>query len=372
MSLLETIDSVYAASLDRFLWPEAVDRASVLFGANTGLLLTHSPEAEGWRIIASSGLPETFVSSYNSRWGRMDPFLGRDASALGDGVTVRSVNTEDHHASPFGMYFCEPAGFRVGLLAGTAERGGLSMIFWRSSTQAFGVADKQQLGRLWPHIVRASTIQSGSWQGSQMPSPGWAVSLLDLWHVGVVGFSAGGKQVYSNRAARQLASCRDGLSFAIDGPVASSVADTRSLRELVRQLADGTRPGPEWLRLSRPSGALSYEVTLCRSIAQNRDDPRVTMFVAAPDETVVCDPVVLRRLHSLTELEAGVAVSVAKAMPIPAIAAELDLSIQTARWYVQHVREKMEAASQGHLVRMMLRGLAAIEWPPIPLEPKSR
>jgi hypothetical protein len=89
--------------------------------------------------------------------------------------------------------------------------------------------------------------------------------------------------------------------------------------------------------VARPFGALSYEVTLCRSLLQNRGDPAVTMFVAAPDEAIVCDPVVLRLLHGLTELEAGVAICVAKAMPIPAIAAELDLSLQTARWYVQGV-----------------------------------
>jgi DNA-binding CsgD family transcriptional regulator len=188
-------------------------------------------------------------------------------------------------------------------------------------------------------------------------------SLLDLWHIGVVAFSESGGQVYANRTARQLASACDGLSFTVEGPVAATATQTRTLRKLVRQLADNEpRRGPEWLRLSRPSGAAPYEVILCRAAVSPVAGAAVMMFVAAPEDSIACDRVALRRLYRLTDLEASVAECVGKGMPMSAIAAALNLSLQTTRWYVRQVREKMGAQSQGHLIRIMLRGLAVMDW----------
>jgi DNA-binding CsgD family transcriptional regulator len=163
-----------------------------------------------------------------------------------------------------------------------------------------------------------------------------------------------------NRAAREIVQTGDGLSFAAEGPVGSNVPETRRLREVIRALASGTRTGPEWLRLSRPSGAHAYELALCRPPAQSPGQPAVTMFIATPDESLVCDVAALRALYGLTHLEALVAESVASAKETHEIAASLDLSVQTTRWYVQQVREKMGALNQKAVIRSILWGVAAM------------
>ena len=372
-AVLDVIDRIYAASLDRFEWPDALGRACDLVGAGTGLLLTPARDEHGWRIAAASRLADEFVHAYNSQWCRVDPFLAPPSRLPGSTVTIRQIEASAAASTPFGQFFCEPAGLRTGLFAASRENGGSVLLFWRAAPEAFTPADVERLRTLWPHVSRALNIQAASSpNGAGMVPAVWSESLLDLWHVAVVGFSRAGRHVYTNHAARGLAAKNDGLTFAVDGPVASSTGQTRQLRDLIRQLANGTRRGPEWLRLARPSGAAAYEVALVASPDGRQDGPAVAMFAAAPDEPVVCCRDALQRLHGLTVLEADVAECVVKSMPIPELAQTLDLSLQTARWYVQQVREKLDAASQGHVIRTLLRGLAAVEWPAIPEDSDRR
>jgi DNA-binding CsgD family transcriptional regulator len=207
------------------------------------------------------------------------------------------------------------------------------------------------------------TIRSSTWRAADDQAGAWMVSVIESWHIGLVALSGSGRQAYTNRAARYLAASADGFALTNDGPLAANRAATRELRDLVRELNGGRRPGPEYLRLDRPSGAPSYEVMLHRVAGAGQDGPRVVMLIGAPDAPVVCDEKALRRLHRLTKREASVAECLARAMPMQEIAATLHLSRQTARWYVQQVREKMDAASQGEVIRVLLRGLATVQWP---------
>ena len=362
-AVLDVVDGIYATSLNRFAWPEALRRVAELVGAATTMLLTPARVAPGWRIAAASGLPDELVHAYNSRWGDVDPFLAETAGAPSADLTVRHLRGDAASLTPFGQFFCNPAGFQAGLLARSRESGGSALMVWRPTRNAFESAEVEMLRALWPHVSRALAIQaaSGHHGGDAIP-PTWAESFLDLWHIALVGFSNAGRQVYANRAARQLASRNDGLSFAVDGPVASSVAQTRLLRELIHQLSAGGLQGPQWLRLKRTSGARSYEVALIRTPAAGRDGPVVAMLASAPDLPVACHPGALHHLHGLTELEASIAGCLVEAMPIADMAPALDLSLHTTRWYVQQVREKLDAASQGHAIRSLLRGLASVDW----------
>ena len=205
-------------------------------------------------------------------------------------------------------------------------------------------------------------------ESTQTTSISWAHEVLDAWHVGVVVFSATGHQLYASRAARALAASGDGFSLASDGPVAATVRQTRALRELISKFGDGTNSGIEWLRLSRPSGGRPYEVALCRLSGVNPADPRVAMFVAAPDAQFGVNASALRKLHGLTDLESQVAQCLMRGLAIRKISSELGLTLQTTRWYVQQLREKVDAASQSDLLRFMIRGITGVE---VPCQPES-
>ena len=367
--LFDSIECLYAASLDRVLWPDALRRAAELVGADAAALMSRGPEADSWHVVDAAGVPPDFASQYNARWSARDAFLVR-AGFLQSTLTIRHLDAQALRSTPFAHVLCDSPGFQAGLLAGVSDRTGLALLFGRMDPAPFGADEEQQVERLWPHVVRAMAIRSRTAHAVDEPPAHWLTSVLDLWHIGLVCLSATGRHVYANRAARRLAASGDGFSLTPDGPAASSAAATRGLRDLLRELSDGRRPGPEWLRVIRPSGAPSYELALYRLPHAAEHGPAVAMMIAAADDPIACDAAALRRLHGLTDLEGSVAECLARAMHVQEIAATLDLSTQTARWYVQQVREKMGAASQSEVIRLLLRGLGAmVHGSSVPVQP---
>jgi DNA-binding CsgD family transcriptional regulator len=374
--LFDAIDAVYAAALDRFRWPESLGAIASPLGASVAMLLAPvrlaapaqgrpfdsaqgRPEATGraWHIFAATGLPEPLIDAYNTHWNSHDPFVAAGGRDAGGAFTVRTVHV-DEHPGPFTNFFCEPAGCRSGLLALGGDGSGLAVAFWRPGDRRFGEREEEFLRTLWPHMVRARRIQETQWEAAAS-SGSSAEAVLDLWPMGVIGFSSEGRQVYANQAALGIAAAGDGLVLAVDGPVAAVPRETKALREAIRHVAEAAGAAPEWLRLSRPSGARPYEVAVCR-VEHGGGEALAMMFVAAPDTPIVLDPMALRRLHGLTDLEVRIAECVVRGLPVQDMASSLNLTPQTTRWYVQQVRQKLEATSQSEIVRVLVRGVTGL------------
>ena len=407
--LFDAIDAVYAAALDRFRWPESLRAVATPLGASVAMLLAPvrlaapaqgrpfdsaqggpfdsaqgrpfdsaqgrpldaaqgrpldaaqgRPETTGhaWHIFAASGLSEPLIDAYNTHWNSHDPFVAAGRRDAGAGFIVRTVHV-DEHAGPFTNFFCEPAGCRSGLLALGGDGNGLAVAFWRPGDRRFGEREEEFLRTLWPHLVRARRIQETQWEVSAARSGSSAEAVLDLWPIGVIGFSSEGRQVYANQAALGIAAAGDGLVLAVDGPVAAVPRETKALRETIRHVAEAPGAAPEWLRLSRPSGARPYEVAVCR-VEHGGGEALAMMFVAAPDTPIVLDPIALRRLHGLTDLEVRIAECVVRGLHVQDMASSLNLTPQTTRWYVQQVRQKLEATSQSEIVRVLVRGVTGL------------
>jgi DNA-binding CsgD family transcriptional regulator len=345
-ALIDTIDKVYEAVVDRSQWPAFLRRATDLMAANTC-------------ILASTGLSEDVVtlnsSSPHPLWDQI--------ADLGEAHTIRRVDHLTHGDNPFAAIFPErtQAQYRSGLLAGTTTMGGMAALFLRRETRSFSEEEERTLRRLWPHIVRARTLQAASDDADLARSVSCAVDILDYWHVAAFVFSAAGRQVFTNRAAKRLTELADGLSLAPDGPLAATPRETRALRETMRAVAQRTSTGSAALRLARLSGARPYEVALYRIASALTPDSLVAMFVAAADSSIRIDPSVLRTLHGLTELESEVANCLVYGMHVREMAPALGLSLQTARWYVQQVRQKLDATSQNDVVRFLIRGVTGID-----------
>jgi DNA-binding CsgD family transcriptional regulator len=357
-ALVDAIDAVYAAALDRFRWPDSLGSIAAAVGASVAMVLAPQENGQGWHILAASGLAGGTVDAYNTRWSSHDPLIAAAPTSAGAGVMVRTLHV-DEYPGPFTNFFCEPAGLRSGLIAVGGDGHGLAVACWRPGDQRFGDREALFLRTLWPHILRARRIQETQWSAGTATPGSSAEAVLDLWPIGVIGFSGDGRQLYANQAALAVAAAADGLTLAVDGPVASVPRETKALREAIRHIGEATEAAPEWLRLTRPSGARPYEVALCR-LDLRAGGAAVMMFVAEPDRPILLDPTALRRLHGLTELEVRIAECVVGGLAVPEIAARLNLTPQTTRWYVQQVRQKLEASSQSEAVRILIRGVTGL------------
>jgi DNA-binding CsgD family transcriptional regulator len=153
----------------------------------------------------------------------------------------------------------------------------------------------------------------------------------------------------------------DGLFVARDGVSAAATNETRQLRESIRLAADGSRTGPEWIKATRPSGRRAYELIVCPVPPLADSDLRVLVLVTDSDATMSLDPMALRTFHGLTDLESRVALCLVQGMHVRQLATALGLSHETARWYGQQVRQKLDAASHADVVRLLTRSVAALD-----------
>ncbi len=78
-ALIDTIDKVYEAVVDRSQWPAFLRRATDLMAANTCILAARDQHEQEWRILASTGLSEDVVtvnsSSPHPLWDQIAPTL---------------------------------------------------------------------------------------------------------------------------------------------------------------------------------------------------------------------------------------------------------------------------------------------------------
>jgi DNA-binding CsgD family transcriptional regulator/PAS domain-containing protein len=358
--LLEALDAVYQATLDPAHWPSAVRQIAGVVDAETCVLLSRGSPRPWWTITAASGVTDAFVDGYNARRSSDDPLLGQCLTANGDGPVIQRIEARTKIDGPLATLFGKAVPVRSGVLIGAASPDGLAIVCARALTNHFGDAEEHVLRALWPHVRRAVSIETALTLGPRAPGT-WLQSLLDCWHIGVIGLSANGFHVFTNEAARRIVAKGDGLFVAREGVSTATTHETRQVRESVRRAADGSQTGPEWIKATRPSGARAYELSVYAVPAVNGSELRVIVLVTDPEASMSLDPTALRTLHGLTELESRVAVCLAQGMHVRQLAASLGLSHETARWYGQQVRQKLDAASHADVVRLLTRSVAAID-----------
>jgi DNA-binding CsgD family transcriptional regulator len=357
-AMVEATAAAYAAGAERAPWRLFLAVTAALLGAASGQLLTRRADGREWRIEEAANLPPVTADAYNSRWAVHDTRL-RDAAFEPGAPTVHAVDVSRTPQEPFRTFFLESGGARHILTAASGDLGGLALVFWRADDRPFGPDETLALQRLWPHVVRARGWAQAAWRPDASTS--WLHAVLDLWHLGVVGLAPGGRPVYANRTMERMAAARDGLGLSPAGPMGADAHATQSLREAVRRVALSTAPTTEWLRLRRRTGARPYEVAL-RRLETGADEPAVVMVVGDPDASFAVDIEAIQRLHGLAPLEARVAASVSEGASVAELMRRHDLSINTVRWYVQRVREKLEVERQQDMLRLIVRGVIGIAW----------
>jgi DNA-binding CsgD family transcriptional regulator len=358
--LLETLDAVYQASLDPAHWPSAVRQIAGVVEAETCVLLSRGAHRPWWTIAAASGVTGAFVDDYNARRSPDDALLSPCLTVNGDGPFIQRIDARTKIDGPLATLFGKTVPVRSGVVAGGASTEATAIVCARALTNRFGDAEEALLRALWPHVKRAVSIETAVTLGPRTPET-WLRSLLDYWHIGVIGLSGNGSHVFTNEAARRIVARGDGLFVARDGVTAATAHETRQVRESVRVAAEGSRPGTEWIKVTRSSGARAYEVSVCPVPTPDGSELRVILFVTDPEASISLDATALRTLHGLTELESRVAVCLAQGMHVRQLATALGLSHETARWYGQQVRQKLDAVSHADVVRLLTRSVAAID-----------
>ena len=176
---------------------------------------------------------------------------------------------------------------------------------------------------------------------------------------GVALVVPGGRVLFLNGAAEDIAGARDGLAIGPGRMLRlGRPAEDAALQRLIAQAVPGC------LAVSRPSGARSYvlQVAPLGSVLRPADRPPAPalLMILDPESGPEPLPATLQLLYGLTAAEARVALLTLRGAGLRPIAEELAVSVSTVRIHLQRVFDKTGTHRQAALVRLLLgAGLVA-------------
>jgi DNA-binding CsgD family transcriptional regulator len=211
-----------------------------------------------------------------------------------------------------------------------------------------------------PHVQRALRV------GRQLEAAtARAAAALDVLHAlrtGVVLVDKKSRVTFVNRCAEAIIATADGLTIARGVLIASRRADQAVLGHLIAQCASGSgacRAGGD-VDVCRPSGLQPYAVLVSplgrSSMRSAGTDPAAAVFITDPETKGPPSAAALRRRHQLTPAEAAIAAYIVRGSGVPAAAAALGISANTARTHLKRIFAKTGTHRQAELVRLLCAG----------------
>lgn len=160
-------------------------------------------------------------------------------------------------------------------------------------------------------------------------------TLLERLPCGLVLLAPDGRVLEANRAAREMASGRDGLALRGARLACGDAAVDRSLAALVHAAARGLLDGVGGvLTVPWPSGKADYVLSVARCVADLATaigvKAAVVVTIADPARPVGVEAATLRRLWNLTAAEAQLALALADGATLEEVAARSGISLNTA------------------------------------------
>ncbi|HZS51610.1 MAG TPA: LuxR C-terminal-related transcriptional regulator [Bryobacterales bacterium] len=363
-TVLELTGLIYASVADSSCWKVFLEAfLTSIRGQACSLALR---DAADGRLSMNCwyGWSDEDMTLYFESYSAADPW--RIANARGPEGAVRAgadlSRREEMEPSAAFREFYAPRGAIHGMggtILATEGRESIISAVRGACEGPFGEPEKAVLRALMPHLKRAVLLHG------ELASLRLQLSLLaghlDRCSHAFFLTDREGRVLYANAAAREIADLRDGLSLEDGVIVAASVRQNAEFREAVMEAAGGRNGAWRRVTISRPSGAEPYRLILmpakdsgaCPGVSRPAASILVIDSVFSPE----LDVPVLCELFPFTPAEARVAAKLALGRSVEEIAAELRISVETARTHVKRTLSKTATERQGELISLILRSV---------------
>ncbi len=180
-ALLDLIDCIYAASLEKPLWPDAMNRMADLMGGAEATL-HFSDTGTGQRIVVAPRSDPDYLVSYREHWVRLNPLM-QHVGKVRAGQLIRFatiVPPDEFERTAFFNEWWAPQGLGTGgmgiaLMSGAQAWAGCAV--HPDIRRPLNGKAEALFAALRPHLVRAFEIQSRL--GSLQVGDGHAESIDD-------------------------------------------------------------------------------------------------------------------------------------------------------------------------------------------------
>lgn len=315
------------------------------------------------------GLSAASQEAYNAHYSRTNPWMSRARGRISPGGLVVSDDLLPEAELPGTEWYEEflpRAGFYRSMGTALEIEGDVSTTILFARPRALGAyteEDRRLLLAFAPHLrnvhrfrarLAAFDIVSGSLSAT-----------LDALGHGVLLAAPDGRISFLNPTARRILDLRDGLSLRPDGLHAAVPSEgALLLRRIAAVRSDPASflSGNELIRVSRPSGARSFEV-LVQPISTAGGSSAFAhrgalIFLHDPEAVPAAATTCFRTFFGLTPAEARLAELVAEGADLATAAARLEITIETARTHLKRIFGKTNTHRQAQLAQLLLGSLA--------------
>ena len=191
-----------------------------------------------------------------------------------------------------------------------------------------------------------------------------ALHALEYLPWGVILIDDHGNRLAANRRAQAILLAQEGLMLHGDSLRAVLAEESARLDGLLNSALKGAEGGGGSISITRPLKAqpLSVVVIPLRSESERLADraPAAAIFISDPDMRLDGNEQRLRELYALTAVEARLATRLSQGQSVEEAAAEMGVTVNTARAYLKRIYSKIGVRRQSDLIRRLLLGLSGL------------
>ncbi|MGH6838633.1 MAG: helix-turn-helix transcriptional regulator [Methylocella sp.] len=366
--LIALIDSIYAAVLDRDVWPTMLAKLTDATGALQAIIATMDRRTDTFASISRRAYKD-LEASYKDYWAFRNP-LWDNATALpaGEVFSLDSLMPrQDFARTPIFNEWWNTADYGLEMLgANLLVEDKVSSLICVVNARGSDPPTREQ-ARIFEaalrHVVRAARIHRQLWTLDLMR--GVAPDRLENLREGAILVDAAAYALFANAPARAVLDTGDGL--VLKGGYLATTDGADTLQRLIASCARGIGPlrGPLGgeLGVRRGPNRLCLHVTVT-PLRSKDPAPEIPWLGLRPPTAIVTvvDPETgrrhlaqsLRKSFGLTGAETGLAAEILKGDGRVAAARRRGISVATARAQLSSIFEKTGTHRQAELVHLLL------------------
>ena len=359
------LDLLYSGVGEQAGWQRFLEELTEIAQASMAVLLFFDKAQVRYAVNASAGISPEANGEYARYYGQKDVwylgsrsklFTGRVFDGRQDCPTEELVKTEFYN--DFLVRF--DCVHECGAVAEFQAQGNsiVSMLRGRRAGP-FDDNHLKLLRNVLPHVQRGLQLHRRIIDlRLKNETESWA---LDQVEFGIVLLDGRGKVRFANRPATEICIRENGLELNSNGLRAVQANEDADLRAMIQTaIAPSTQPKSDRpvMRITRRTGSplfLAVSRTRTETFLSIAADAVVAVFVTDPEKQPHTAADTLWRLFQLTPAETRLAGLLAGGNTVKDSAAQLHVTVQTARSRLKEIFLKTGTSRQSELVRLLLK-----------------